>query len=96
MNDQNDETPNDQKQTEGPVIPIDLAELVDVEGMDNRHAAVIGMRFASANPGYAEQVKQRAATNLLTEVELSYCDSFNISPADYLKNKRAGSDADGS
>jgi len=77
-----------------PTIPPQLSAMV--KGRKPDQAAAIGAAHAGQMPEFIEQQRQSAATNLLTEVELSYAQSFGMTPADYLAARNAGSNPDGS
>jgi len=85
----------DQQKPEGPNIPLDLAALVEGLGSNSdalNRAALIGAAYAGQNPGYADQQKQQAATNLLSARELDVARRAGMSPAQYLDAKQASAE----
>jgi len=90
MSDQN-ETPQDQQEPVAPIIPQELADLLNV-GMSIPQAAAFGIDWAGKHPDYAEQQKQAAATNLLSERELDVASRAGMTAVDYLEAKKASAE----
>jgi len=84
------ETPTDDQQRpedqQQPIIPQELADQLN-DGMSIQQAAREGIDYVGQNPNYAEQQKQAAATNLLSELELDLASRAGLTPADYMRHK---------